>query len=475
MSDTQPHHATDPKFAWRHLAQQGLPKRSAVERVADFLEIHGPYDEATAREQASRCIQCAEPTCVSGCPLSSPIPEWMALTAEGRFLEAASLLHTEMPMPEICARVCPSEVGCEGTCILSGQAEPVSIGAIERFLGEYAFAHQAVNDQPAALNGWRVAVVGSGPAGLTCADELAQRGYTVTIFDAELVPGGLLINGIPAFKLEKSVVQRRVHLLQKRGVVFRLGVAIGEDITLGELRTGYDAVFRGFDAWKARLLDLPGSDLAGVVQALPFILHKTTSLTNHLPAIDVSGKRVVVLGGGDTAMDCLRTAIRCGAHETVAVYRRDEASLPCGRHEYENAVEEGVQFVFQAAPVEFLGNDEGRVTGLRLIRTQLENPDSTGRKGFIPQPGTEFEMAADWVFLALGFDPEPFRHWDEFSTLGRNPSGGIVVDAHQMTPIPGVFAGGDIVRGTSLVVHTVRDARQAAVGIDDYLKARPRG
>src|SRR3974390_1048465 len=251
------------KYAWSELAQQGLPKRSASERAADFLEIYGLYDEATAREQASRCIQCPNPTCVAGCPLCNPIPQWMQWTAEGRFLEAAALLGSVTNMAEICARVCPSEHLCEGACILEAISEPVSIQALEQFLTEYAFAHGKVDASTAPPNGRKVAVVGSGPGGLACAEELAKKGYAVTIFDSALVPGGLLVNGTPAFKVERSIVQRRIELLQKRSVTFRLGVKLDENLSFGELRGEFDAVFLGFDSRKARPLEIPGAGLEG--------------------------------------------------------------------------------------------------------------------------------------------------------------------------------------------------------------------
>ena len=460
------------KYAWRELAHKGLPKRSASERVADFLEIYGLYDEATAREQASRCIQCPNPSCVTGCPLCNPIPQWMLLTAEGRFLEASAVLGSATNMAEVCARVCPTDRLCEGSCILNGVSEPVSIGAIEQFLAEYAFAHGHADASTAPPNGRRVAVVGSGPGGLACADELARRGYAVTVFDSALVPGGLLVNGTPAFKVGRSIVQRRIEILQKRGVVFRLGVKLDETLTFGQLRSDFDAVFLGFDSRKARPLEIPGADLQGVVQALPFILQKITPVPLDLPPIEVSGKRVVVLGAGDTAMDCLRTAIRCGAREAVGVYRRDEADMPCGRHEYENAVEEGARFVFQAAPVAVLGNDQRQVTGLRLVRTELGLMESIGPRPFLVQAGSEFELPADLIVLALGFDPLPCPHSGDFSDLAVNDWGGIVVDSDQMTSIPGVFAGGDIVRGPSMVLHAVRDARRAAAQIHTYLAQR---
>ena len=464
------------KYAWCEVDPQGPPKRSAADRVADFLEVYGPFDEATARAQASRCIQCPEPTCVAGCPLSNRIPEWMLLTAEGQFLEAAAVAHATSNMPEICARVCPKEHLCEGMCILGDKGTPVPIGAIEQFINEYAFAHGALETRVSPPNGYRVAVCGSGPAGLACADELILRGYAVTVFDSREVPGGLLVNGIPAFKIEKSVVQRRVDLLKQRGVEFRLGVTIGEDLTLGELRARFDAVFLGFGAQKARGFDVPGGDLPGVVQALPFLVQKNAHLPTEIPPMDLAGKRVVVVGGGDTAMDCLRTALRCGAREAICLYRRDEANMPGSRREYENALEEGAQFVFLTAPVSVLSDDHRRATGLRLVRTRLGAPDSSGRRQFSVEPGSEHDLPADWILLALGFDPVSFPHWSDFRGVTTSRWRSIVVDANQMTNIPGVFAGGDIVRGPSLVGHAVRDARYAAAAIHDYLSGgRKRG
>ena len=471
MSDTVLQH-TNSKYAWRELAHKGLPKRSAPERVADFLEIYGLYDEATAREQASRCIQCPNPSCVTGCPLCNPIPEWMRLTAEGRFLDAAAVLGTATNMAEICARVCTTDRLCEGSCILNGVSEPVSIGAIEQFLAEYAFAHGQADASTAPPNGKRVAVVGSGPGGLACADGLARLGYAVTVFDSALVPGGLLVNGTPAFKVEHSIVQRRLDILRKRGVAFRLGVNLEESLSFGQLRTEFDAVFLGFDSRKARPLQLPGADLQGVVQALPFLLQKTTSVVLDLPVINVSGKRVVVVGAGDTAMDCLRAAIRYGAREAVCVYRRDEADMPCSRREYQNARDEGAQFVFRAAPVAVLGDAQRKVTELRVVQTELGLADSTGPRPFLVKAGTESELPADLVVLALGFDPVPCPHSGDLSDLEVNEWGGVVVDANQMSSIQGVFAGGDIARGPSSVLHAVRDARRAAEQIHAYLSER---
>ena len=319
------------KYAWLLLNRENPPKRSAAERVADFLEITSGLDEVTARQQASRCIQCPEPSCRQGCPLANRIPEWLALTAEGHFLEAAEISGATSNLPEICSRICPQERLCEGSCILNGRSEPVSIGAIERFINEYALAQGALRTVPPLPNGYRVAVAGSGPGGLACADELAKRGYTVTIFESQLVPGGLLVNGIPAFKLEKTLVWRRMELLKQRGVEFRLGVRIGQDLGLAQLLADFDAVFLGFGALQAKPLDIPGENLQGVHQGLPFLIQKNVQAAPETPSIEVQGRRVAVLGGGDTAMDCLRTALRCGASEVVCLYRRDLGNMPASR------------------------------------------------------------------------------------------------------------------------------------------------
>jgi len=458
------------KHAWREIERAGLPKRAAADRVADFLEIYGPYSEATAQEQAARCVQCPEPLCVEGCPLNSSIPEWLALTAEGQFLEAASLMQSTNNLPGICSRTCPTDRLCEGHCILDGTAEPVTIGAIERFLNEYAFAHGGVEVSTAPPNGFRVAVVGSGPSGLTCADELAQRGYAVTVHATRPVPGGLLVNGTPAFKVDKSVVHQRIEVLKKKGVVFRLEMKIGEDVTLGELREGHDAVYVCVGAPTARPLHLPGEDLSGVIQALPFIMQHTTSSAIDPPPIDVTGKRVVVIGGGDTAMDCLRTAVRCRASDVLCVYRRDEASMPCGQVEHDEALEEHARFLYQAVPVAVLGDEQNRVTGLRLVRTEPGAPGADGRPEFKAIAGTEFEIPADYVILALGFDPTSFPPSSDFANLATGDNGGLQTDEHHMTNVERVFAGGRIVRGSSMVVDSVRDARQAAADIDSFLR-----
>ncbi len=473
MSDTgsQP---LNSKYAWRELTCRGLPKRSASQRAADFLEIYGGYDESTAREQASRCIQCPNPTCVDGCPLCNPIPQWMQLTAEGRFLEAAAVLGSVTSMAEICTRLCPSDHLCEGACILESISEPVSIRALEQFLIDYAFAHGQVDARTAPPNGHKVAVVGSGPGGLVCAEELAKKGYAVTIFDAELVPGGLLVNGTPVFKLDHSIVLRRIELLQKRGVKLNLGVKLWKDVTLSDLRSKFEAVYLGFDWRKARLLEMPGAELNGVVPAPTFLLEKRTAVQLDMPAVDLQDQVVVVIGAGDTAMDCLRTAIRYGARKAVCVYRRDEADMPCSRLDYQNALEEGAEFVFCASPIAVLGDTRGRVTGLRMLHTELGPPEGSGPRPFLVQRANEFVLEANWIVPALGFEPLPCPGTADFEGLTFNRWGGIVVDLNQMTSIPGVFAGGDIVRGPSVILRTVRDARVAAAGMDAYVSAEAR-
>src|ERR1043166_6917935 len=446
------------KHAWCMVPRETPPKRSAVERVADFLEIYSTYDEATARAQASRCIQCPEPLCRTGCPLANRIPEWLALTAEGHFLEAAAISCAPSNMPELCSRVCPQERLCEGA----------------RILNEYAFNHEAMNATPAAPNGFSAGVIGSGPGGMACADELAKLGYAVTIFEAQGLPGGLLVNGIPAFKLEKTIVARRMDILRKRGVKFRLGVKVGWDLSLGALRREFDAVFLGIGAQQAKPLDVPGADLQGIHQGLPFLIQKNVDLPTDFPPIEVQGKRVVVLGGGDTAMDCLRTAVRCGAIESICLYRRDLENMPGSRKEYANALEEGAKFQFLTNPIALLGDDSGHVRKVRCQRMELGASDASGRRKPRAVAGSEFELAADLVLVAYGFDPVPFPPESDLGQVAVNDWGAVVVDGNQMTSVPGVFAGGDLVRGPSLVVHAVRDGRKAAAAIHRFLSSQPK-
>ena len=456
------------KHAWREVPRTLPSKTPADERIQNLSEIYALYDEETVREQARRCLQCPHPSCRTGCPLNNRIPEWIALAADGEFLAAAAISQATSNMPEICARVCPQERLCESQCILETKSAPVCIGAIEQFINEYAFAHGGVDVSRAEPNGFKAAIIGSGPGGLACADELARRGYAVTVLEAQSLPGGLLMGGIPAFKQEKSIVMRRVQVLEKRGVEFRYGVTAGRDVSLNALLEKFDAVFLGIGAQKPKPLDVPGADMGGVFQGLPFLIQKNVDAPSSLPPVDVAGKRVVVLGGGDSAMDCLRTAIRCGATEAACLYRRDFANMPGSRKEYFNALEEGAKFEFLTAPVAIEG-ENGQVKQIRCVRMELGEPDANGRRKPRPVNGSEFAAPADVVLIAYGFDPVPFPPGSDFARIAVNEWGAFVVDENQMTSVPAVFSGGDAVRGPSLVAHAVRDGRKAAAGIDVYL------
>ncbi len=458
------------KDNWRTHDREYQPKRPASERVADYLEISSSFTEEMAMEQAARCVQCPEPTCMEGCPLSNRIPEWLGLVAEGRFLAAAEVSRSTSNMPEICGRVCPRP--CEANCIIEGKAAAVNIGAIERFINEYAFAHGAAPDPPMISNGYKVAVVGSGPGGIACAAELIKLGYGVTVYEAANEAGGLLVNGIPSFKLDKSIVERRIDFLQDRGVKFELGRAVSVDIPLADLRANNDAVFLAIGAYKAKSLRIPGADYEGVEDSLPFLIKKNVRGHNEIEDVDVAGKRVVVLGGGDTAMDCLRTALRAGAASATCIYRRDEANMPGSKKEYLNSVEEGAEFQYLTNPVEVLADDSGHVSRLRCVRMELGAPDEDGRQRPTTVEGSEFDMPADTVLVAFGFDPIPFPESCDLSQIKRNKWGGMIVDEDKMTSLKGVYAGGDIVRGASLVVHAIRDARHAAEAIHRNLAGK---
>ena len=456
--------------AWLEVPRILPPKRPARERVHDFREINVLYDERTAREQASRCILCPDALCVSACPLTNRIPEWLELVAEGKFQEASEVSHSTSNMPEICGRICPHERLCEGACILNSHSAPVTIGAIEVFLNEYAFANSCQVPLPAGPNGLRVACVGAGPASLACADELARRGFAVTIFESRPTPGGLLMNGIPAFKLDKSVVERRAEMLRRRGVRFEFSKTIGRDLKLSQLQRDFNAVFLGIGCEQARPLDIPGAELHGVHDAMPFLIQKNVSNAPGIEPIDCRGKRVAVLGGGDTAMDCLRTALRSGATAAACIYRRDLENMPGSRKEYLNAVEEGAQFLFLTNPVRLEGDAQGNVTRLHYVRMQLGAPDASGRRKPRAVPGSEAVMELDLVLVAYGFDPVPFKPGGECASIRVNDWGGIVVDENQMTSEAGVFAGGDSVRVGQLVFHAVRDGRKAAEGIAKWFE-----
>lgn len=460
----------DARYAWCQLPKLDAPKRSATDRLGDFLEIYSFLDEETARQQAARCIECPEPTCVEGCPLNNRIPEWMALTAEGRFMEAAQVMQASCCMGDVFSRLCAHP--CEVRCILEERGEAVAINAIERFLNDYAHTHGIVDVTLPALNGFKVAVMNAGPCGLTCATDLAERGYAVTVFDQRREIGGLLVHGIPAFKMEKRVLQRRIERLEKLGVQFRMGVKPGVSPTLAELRGQFAAVFFGAAMGTLKPIDLPGANLQGVHQGLTFIMQKNIGASIDAAPIDVKGKRVLVLGGGDIAMDCLRTALRAGASEALCLYRRDEASLPANPFEYQNAREEDARFEFLVSPVELIGNGHGQVTGIRCLRNTPGKPDVSGRPQPVPVRGSEFEVPADVVLAATGFVSEPFPAEGDLHEIALTADGRVVVDDNLMTNLPGVFAAGTLVHGASAFLDAVREARRAALVIQRFLNER---
>jgi glutamate synthase (NADPH/NADH) small chain len=457
------------KYAWSDIDRTEPPKRPATDRVSDFQQTHLPYDEATARAQASRCIQCPNPRCVEACPLGTPIHELLALIADGQFKEAAEFFFVTHSIPELASHVCVGGRVCEQACILAGKSDPVPIRALTRFILDYGWKHGLAEPAVEHSTGQSVAVIGSGIGGLVTADTLSRRGYAVTVFDSRLKPGGRVMNGLPGFRVDKELVERRLESLKRRGIRFQMGVTFGQNVKLSELRREFDAVFLGFGLADAMPLDVPGAELRGVYQSFPYV--SQNALPAGQPSVDVRGKRVAVLGGGDTAMDVLRIAIRRGAADAVCIYRRDEASLPADAEEYEDAREEGAQFKFLSRPVAVLGNAAGEVTQVRCIRMETREPDISGRRGVKPVAGTEFDVPADVVFVAYGFTVPRLPDSEDFGKLSLDGRGCLQVDANRMTNLPGVFASGSIVRGPAFLSDVVRDARKTADAIDCHLKA----
>ncbi|MGA2751704.1 MAG: FAD-dependent oxidoreductase [Verrucomicrobiota bacterium] len=466
---------SNPKHAWREVDRVEPPKRAVTERLSDFREVFHPYDEATASQQASRCVQCPNPNCVAACPLEVPIPQLLALTADGQFQEAAEMLFTTQSLPEFVAHICVEKRLCEAACVLDKPSDPVPIGSITRFLLDYGWKHGVTEPPSLSANGQRVAVIGSGLCGLVAADALARLGYGVTIMGSPLKPGGRLVNGLPGFKVDRAMIERRVRLLTERGVDFRMGVDFRQDITLAELRRGFDAVLIALGRTDPVPLALPGAGLRNVCQAYPFVLHYTSDVPLQTPPVEVRGRRVVVLGGGDTAMDALRIALRCGASEALCLCRRNLENMPADPREQRNAEEEGARFLFLSQPVAIGGNPSGFVTHVRCLRVLLGAPDASGRRTPIPMPGTEFDVPADVVLVAYGFAPPKLPPCPGFGDLALDEQGCIKVDASQMTNIPDVFAAGAIVRWPVSMIETVRDAQKAVVNIDHYLAERRSG
>ncbi len=457
---------------------QNPAKRPAGSRKLDHDEIHAGFAAKDAAVQAARCAQCGVPFCQVHCPLSNNIPDWLKLAAEGRLQEAYELAESTNNMPEICGRICPQDRLCEGNCVIEQSAHgAVTIGSIEKYLAETAFENGWVKPiRPRAVRRESVGIIGAGPAGLAAAEQLRKHGYGVTIYDRHDRAGGLLIYGIPNFKLDKAVVQRRVARLEEGGIEFRLGVEIGRDMTLQELRLRHDAVLLATGAYRARGIGAKGVELLGVVKALDYLIASNRKgLGDTVPghedgSLHALGKDVIVIGGGDTAMDCVRTAVRQGAGSVTCLYRRDRANMPGSAREVRHAEEEGVRFEWLASPDTLDGVEAvARVHGTRM---RLGEVDASGRHN-IEKDNTRFEIAAQMVIVAAGFDPEPLPQMFCESALNTGPGGRVWIDPRNfMTSLEGVFAAGDIVRGASLVVWAIRDGRDAAVAIHNRLLAK---
>lgn len=455
-------------------------KRAVEERAQDFGEIYSGFAVEKAAEQASRCSQCGVPFCQTHCPLHNNIPDWLRMTAEGRLQEAYVLSAQTSSMPEICGRICPQDRLCEGSCVIEQSGHgTVTIGGVERFITDNAWEQGWV--EPVRVGpdqGRSIGVIGAGPAGLSAAERLRERGYAVTVYDRYDRMGGLLIYGIPGFKLEKDVVERRVRRLADAGIVFVPDFEVGRDASLDDLRARHDAVLIATGVYKARDIGLPGVGSTGVVAALDYLTASSrTGLGDTVPAfasgaLDAAGKDVVVIGGGDTAMDCVRTAVRQGANSVTCLYRRDRLNMPGSLREVANAEEEGVRFEWLAAPKALLGEAD-QVSGVRAVRMRLGAPGADGRQAPEETPGSEFDLPAQLVIKALGFDPEDLPSLFNAPELKVSRWGTVKADLRtMMTNLPGVFAAGDIVRGASLVVWAIRDGFDAATAMDRWLQAQ---
>jgi glutamate synthase (NADPH/NADH) small chain len=457
-----------------------LPRRDpdqepAEHRIHHYREIYGQFDPETAARQSGRCLSCGNPYCEWKCPVHNYIPNWLELIREGNLFEAAALSHQTNPLPEICGRICPQDRLCEGACTLNDGFGAVTIGSVEKYITDEALRQGWRPDlSGVADTGREVAVVGAGPAGLAAADVLIRNGVRPVVFDRYPRIGGLLTYGIPPFKLEKDVVETRRRVLEEMGVEFVLGTEVGRDVAVDQLLADYDALFLGVGAYQAVRGGMAGEDLPGVHEALPYLIANVNRVLCDTgggePFVSLEGKHVVVLGGGDTGMDCVRTAVRQGAASVTCAYRRDEDNMPGSRREVRNAREEGVEFLFNRQPVEIIGADG--VTGVKLIETRLGAPDPGGRRRPEPMPGTEQLLPADAVIVAFGFRPSPP---DWLAPLGIEvyDDGRVRVDPLGRFPfqttLPKVFAGGDMVRGSDLVVTAVYEGREAARGILAFL------
>jgi len=466
-----------PKFEFVDRARSEPHKHDIDSRRHEFREIYDPYRQDEAKSQSERCIACGNPYCQWKCPVHNYIPDWLKLAAEGRIIEAAELCHQTNSLPEICGRICPQDRLCEGACTLNTGYGAVTIGAIERHITDTAFAQGWRPDLSYVKDsGKRVAVIGAGPAGLACADVLARNGVSAIVYDRQPEIGGLLTFGIPEFKLEHKVVKTRRAILEGMGIRFVLGATIGQDISFEEIIGKHDAVFLGLGTYRAISGNLPGSDSPGVHPALDFLVGNTRHLlgmpAGDTPFIDMNNRRVAVLGGGDTAMDCVRTAVRQGAAEVHCLYRRDRDNMPGSQREVENAIEEGVQFGFNIQPLEVVTRESGAAAGVRVTETRLGPPDESGRMRPEPVPGSERVVEADAVIIAFGFNASP-EPWFADYGIETDEWGLVRVDPERRLPFQTsnerIFAAGDMVRGADLVVTAIADARKAAEGIISYL------
>ena len=467
---------TDKMLKFTDISQETPPKREIIKRKKDFSEIYDEYIETKAKEQSSRCSQCGVPFCQIHCPLSNNIPDWLKLTAEGRLEDAYKLSQSTNNMPEVCGRICPQDRLCEGNCVIEQSGHgTVTIGSIEKYITDTAWEKGWV--KPVVVKKElkeSVGIIGSGPAGLACAEELRKFGFQVTIYDRYDRPGGLLIYGIPNFKLEKNIVERRTKLLKDSGINFVLNFEVGKNKSLYELKKKHDAILIATGVYKAREIEVPGSNLKNIFPAMDFLTASNKKgLGDKVDLFDngtlnAEGKDIVVIGGGDTAMDCVRTAVRQKAKSVKCLYRRDKENMPGSAREVGNAIEEGVDFVWLTSPKRFLGKD--KVEEVEVNKMILGEPDQSGRRKPISQDGSEFKMPADLVIKSLGFDPEDIPNLFGAEELAVSKWGTIKIDLRSMqTNLEGVFAAGDIVRGASLVVWAIRDGRDAAVQIEKFI------
>ncbi|SUB83702.1 Glutamate synthase [NADPH] small chain [Pragia fontium] len=454
------------------------PKKPLNIRKIQFVEIYEPFQDSQAKAQADRCLACGNPYCEWKCPVHNYIPNWLKLANEGRIMEAADLAHQTNSLPEVCGRVCPQDRLCEGSCTLNDEFGAVTIGNIERYITDKALEMGWKPDMSQVkATGKRVAIVGAGPAGLACADVLTRNGVQAVVFDRHPEIGGLLTFGIPSFKLDKEVMVKRRQIFTDMGIEFRLNTEIGRDISMNDLLAEFDSVFLGVGTYQSMSGSLPNEQAKGVFNALPYLIANTKHLmgypsTPDEPYLNFEGKRVVVLGGGDTAMDCVRTAVRQGATQVICAYRRDEENMPGSRREVKNAREEGVEFQFNLQPVSIEVNAAGQVNGVKVVRTELGEPDANGRRHPQIIQGSEHTLNADAVIMAFGFKPHSMP-WLAEQRVTMDKQGRITApefaDIPYQTSNTKIFAGGDAVRGSDLVVTAIAEGRKAADGIMTFL------